>query len=103
MAAARYWGLSQQAYYKKADVWPLSPSGEILVVLMIEDTQAIHNLQTILKQVPGIGVLLIGEGDLTQQLGAPRQYEHPELLKLMAHVLDVAQPVNDPVPHPPLA
>ena len=24
MAAARYWGLSQQAYYRKADVWPLA-------------------------------------------------------------------------------
>ena len=27
--AARYWGLSQQDYYKKADVWPLDPEGEI--------------------------------------------------------------------------
>jgi len=25
--AARYWGLGQQDYYKKADVWPLSPEG----------------------------------------------------------------------------
>ena len=32
MAAARYWGLSQQEYYRKADVWPLAPHGEILVV-----------------------------------------------------------------------
>jgi 4-hydroxy-2-oxoheptanedioate aldolase len=100
MAAARYWGLSQQAYYKKADVWPLNPTGEILVVLMIEDTQAIHNLETILKQVPGIGVLLIGEGDLTQELGVPRQYDHPELLKLMAHVLEVGTAFNIPVGHP---
>jgi len=39
VAAARYWGLTQQEYYRKADVWPLNPQGEILVVLMIEDTQ----------------------------------------------------------------
>ena len=31
-AAARYWGLSQQDYYKKADVWPLNPEGEIFCV-----------------------------------------------------------------------
>jgi 4-hydroxy-2-oxoheptanedioate aldolase len=31
--AARYWGLTQQEYYKRADVWPLAPEGEILVVI----------------------------------------------------------------------
>ena len=31
-----------------------------------------------LEQVPGIGVVLIGEGDLSQDLGFPRQYEHPD-------------------------
>ena len=30
-AAARYWGLTQQEYYKKADVWPLNKEGEIFV------------------------------------------------------------------------
>ncbi len=100
MAAARYWGLSQQDYYKKADVWPMVPDGEILVVLMIEDTVAIQNIETILKQVPGIGVLLLGEGDLTQELGCPRQYDNPELLRLMAHVLEVGKAYNVPVGHP---
>jgi 4-hydroxy-2-oxoheptanedioate aldolase len=100
MAAARYWGLPQQEYYKKADVWPLAPDGEILVVLMIEDTTAINNLETILKEVPGIGVLLIGEGDLTQELGCPRQYDNPELLQLMDHVLKLGKAFNVPVGHP---
>jgi 4-hydroxy-2-oxoheptanedioate aldolase len=100
MAAARYWGLGQQEYYRKADVWPLAPDGEILVVLMIEDTTAIHNLENIVKQVPGIGVLLIGEGDLTQELGCPRQYDNPELLRLMAHVLEVGKAFNIAVGHP---
>src|SRR5690606_5513302 len=100
MAAARYWGLSQQAYYKKADVWPLVPEGEVLVVLMIEDVSAIHNLEEILKRVPGIGVLLIGEGDLTQELGCPREYDNPELLRLMSHVLEVGKAFDIPVGHP---
>jgi 4-hydroxy-2-oxoheptanedioate aldolase len=26
--AARYWGLSQQEYYARADVWPLAPQGK---------------------------------------------------------------------------
>src|SRR5690606_12215034 len=78
-AAMRYWGVSQQDYYRKADVWPLAPDGEILVILMIEDTAGMSNLRDMLKEVPGIGAILIGEGDLSQELGIPRQYDHPEL------------------------
>jgi 4-hydroxy-2-oxoheptanedioate aldolase len=100
MAAARYWGLSQQAYYKKADVWPLNPEGEILVILMIEDTKAIDTLETIVKQVPGIGVLLIGEGDLSQELGFPRQYEHPQVLDAMAHIVKTCRENKVAVGHP---
>lgn len=100
MPAARYWGVSQQEYYRKADVWPLAPDGEVLVVLMIEDTRAIDNLESIVKQVPGIGVLLIGEGDLTQELGCPRQYDNPELLRMMDHVLEVGKAYDIPVGHP---
>jgi 4-hydroxy-2-oxoheptanedioate aldolase len=100
MPAARYWGLSQQAYYRKADVWPLAPDGEILVVLMIEDTSAVENLEEMLKHVPGIGVLLVGEGDLTQELGCPRQYDDPELLRLMKHVREVGKAYGVPVGHP---
>ena len=51
---------------------------------MMEDTRGIESLDTILKKVPGIGAILIGEGDLSQELGYPRQYEHPEVLKWMA-------------------
>ena len=75
--AARYWGLTQQEYYRRADVWPLSPEGEILVVIMCEDVTGIDNLPRILKEVPGIGVVLSGEGDLSQNLGYPRQPDHP--------------------------
>ncbi|MGH6975263.1 MAG: HpcH/HpaI aldolase family protein [Stellaceae bacterium] len=99
-AAARYWGLTQQEYYSRADVWPLNPKGEIFVILMIEDTEGIRNLDAILAQVPGIGAILIGEGDLSQELGVPRQYEHPEVLKYMAQVLAVGKKHNVPIGHP---
>jgi 4-hydroxy-2-oxoheptanedioate aldolase len=100
MPAARYWGVSQQEYYKRADVWPLAPQGEVLSILMIEDTQAVENIERIVKEVPGIGVLLIGEGDLTQELGCPRQYDSPELLRRMAHVLEIGKAYDIPVGHP---
>ncbi len=100
MAAARYWGLSQQAYYKKADVWPLVPDGEILVGLMIESVAGVNNLESMLREVRGIGLLLIGEGDLTQELGCPRDYDNPELLRLMNHVLEVGKGFGVAVGHP---
>ena len=98
--ACRFWGLTNAEYYPRADVWPLDPAGEILVFLMIEDVKGISNLCDILRQVPGIGGILIGEGDLSQELGHPRQYEHPEVLEKMAEVLAICGEAGVPVGHP---
>ena len=98
--AARYWGLTQQEYYKKAGVWPLDPEGEVLCMLMIEDTLGIENLDDILTKVPGIGLILIGEGDLSQELGLPRQYEHPTVLDAMKHIVDTCKKHKVAVGHP---
>ena len=98
--AARYWGLSQQEYYSRADVWPIAPQGEILVVIQCEDTRAIDNLPQILKEVPGIGVVLIGEGDLSQELGHPRDYDHPVVAEAINNILRICKEHNVPCGHP---
>jgi 4-hydroxy-2-oxoheptanedioate aldolase len=98
--AARYWGLTQQEYYTRADVWPLNPKGEVLVIIQIEDTAGVKNLGDMLKQVPGIGAVLIGEGDLSQELGYPRQYEHPVVLEHMAQIVATCKEHNVVVGHP---
>ena len=98
--AVRYWGLSQQDYYRKADVWPLAPDGEIFVILMIEDTAGIESLADMLDDVPGIGAVLIGEGDLSQELGFPRQYDHPEVRDAMAKIVDTCRSRDVVVGHP---
>ncbi len=98
--ACRYWGLTQQEYYDKADVWPLAPDGEILVIIQIEDTVGIQNLPDMLKNVPGIGVILIGEGDLGQELGYPRQYEHPLLREHIAEIVAICKEHDVVVGHP---
>ena len=98
--AVRYWGLSQQDYYRKADVWPLAPDGEIFVILMIEDIAGIESLADMLDEVPGIGAVLIGEGDLSQELGFPRQYDHPEVRDAMARIVDTCKSRNVVVGHP---
>ncbi|MQY19666.1 HpcH/HpaI aldolase family protein [Nocardia macrotermitis] len=99
-AAARYWGVSTTEYYAKADVWPLDPDGEILVVIQIEDQLGIENLPAILEQVPGIGLILIGEGDLSQELGIPRQLDHPLLVEARRRIVRICHDHGVVVGHP---
>ena len=99
-AALRYWGVTQEQYYERADVWPLDPRGEIFVILMMEDTRGIENLSDILTKVPGIGAILIGEGDLSQELGHPRDYDHPLVVEWMNRVVTTCKVHNVPVGHP---
>jgi len=98
--AARYWGLSQPDYYKRADVWPLAPQGEILAIIQCEEVRAIENLPRILREVKGIGVVLIGEGDLSQELGHPREYEHPVVAEAINRILKICQEHGVPCGHP---
>lgn len=98
--AARYWGVPVGEYYERADVWPLAPAGEVLVALMIESVLAIENLDAILEQVPGIGLVLVGEGDLSQELGVPRQFEHPTVREHRDRVVDSCKRHGVAVGHP---
>jgi len=98
--AARYWGITQPEYYGRADVWPLNPKGEVLVVIMCEELQAIKNLPRMLKEVPGIGVVLVGEGDLSQEMGHPRQYDHPSVAAAIDEILATCKEHNVACGHP---
>ena len=98
-SAARYWGIDLQDYYAHADVWPLAPNGEIMTVMMIESVEAVENVREILE-VPGVGAVMIGEGDLSQNLGFPRQYEHPVVVEAKMKVLAAAKAAGVPIAHP---
>jgi 4-hydroxy-2-oxoheptanedioate aldolase len=98
--AIRYWGVTPEDYYARADVWPLAPQGEILCVIMIEDLAGIANLPDMLREVPGIGAVLIGAGDLSQELGVPRQIAHPAVREAMAEIVAICRKAGVPVGHP---
>jgi len=98
--APSYWGLTQAQYYGRADVWPLNPQGEILVGIMCEEVRAIKALPDMLSKVPGIGLVLIGEGDLSQDLGFPRQYDHPAVVSAIRDILEICKSHNVPCGHP---
>lgn len=66
--APRTWGLSVLDYIEVADVWPLNPRGELIVLPMIENAEGVRNVRAILE-VPGVGGVLVGPNDLSMGLG----------------------------------
>jgi 2-keto-3-deoxy-L-rhamnonate aldolase RhmA len=61
--APAYWGMSEKEYKAKADLWPLSPNGELTNWTIVESKEGLAHLREI-AAVPGIGVLWPGAGTL---------------------------------------
>jgi 4-hydroxy-2-oxoheptanedioate aldolase len=66
--AAKIWGVSDEEYLKKADVWPLNPEGEIMLGIKIEDRHALENAAQSLM-VPGIAFAEHGPRDMGLSYG----------------------------------
>jgi len=79
---------------------PWRPMGKSWRSSNVKRCGAIENLPRILREVPGIGVVLIGEGDLSQELGHPREYEHPVVAEAIERILKICQEHNVPCGHP---
>lgn len=62
-SASAFWGVSEQEYRRKADVWPLNPAGELINWVVIESKEGLKNVRDI-AAVKGIGVLWPGSGTL---------------------------------------
>ena len=75
LPGAWFWGLTPAEYARRADVWPLSANGDLLLFLQIETVEGVKNADEILS-VPGIGVLFVGPNDLAYSLGVPQG--HPD-------------------------
>jgi 4-hydroxy-2-oxoheptanedioate aldolase len=61
--APAYWGMSEQQYKQKADLWPLNPDGELLNWTIVESREGLAHVREI-AAVKGIGVLWPGAGTL---------------------------------------
>lgn len=62
-AAPAHWGMTEQAYREKADLWPVNPNGELVNWTIVESLEGLENIREI-AAVPGIGVLFPGAGTL---------------------------------------
>ena len=61
--APAYWGISEQEYRTKADLWPLNPQGELVNWSIVESKAGLAKVREI-AAVKGIGVLFPGAGTL---------------------------------------
>jgi len=87
--AADYWGLSLTEYYDCADLWPLNPDGEILLMGICETVAGVRALPDILKRVKGIGAIWAGQGDLSVSMGLRGDSAHPDVEKEVHNILKI--------------
>jgi 4-hydroxy-2-oxoheptanedioate aldolase len=79
--AADYSSLPAEQYFEQA--------GQVLVVIQLEGTEAIKNIDGILE-VDGIDIIFIGPYDLSQSMGLPGRTDHPDVIRAMRKIVDKA-------------
>jgi 4-hydroxy-2-oxoheptanedioate aldolase len=89
--APYYWGLTPQEYCDAADVWPLDPDGELLLMGIVENVRGITNLPDILRQVKGIGAIWAGPGDLSVSMGLRGNATHPDVEAALLRILAICK------------
>lgn len=94
--APRYWGLTAQEYYDAADLWPLDPDGNMLLMGIVEEPEGVDNLPDILRQEKGIGAIWAGPGDMSVAMGHRGNSAHPDVQANLLRILDACQNAGVP-------
>ena len=94
--APRYWGLTAQEYYDAADLWPLDPDGNMLLMGIVEEPEGVDNLSDILRQEKGIGAIWAGPGDMSVAMGHRGNSAHPDVQANLLRILEACQNAGVP-------
>ena len=94
--APRYWGLTPQDYFDMADLWPLDPDGELLLMAIIEDAEGVKNIRDILREVKGIGAIWMEHFDHALSLGARMGEPFPPQEEALLKVLEACKEFDVP-------
>lgn len=81
----RGWGpyyASKRFNTKTVEEYTANANKEIMVELLVEDFEALKNLEEMAK-VPGVDMIALGQGDLAVDMGYGHDPEHPEVEKVM--------------------
>lgn len=74
---------------KKTEDYIEKRNENTLFIPMIESVPGIENLDKICS-IPGVHAVFVGPGDLTTNMGIPREYDSPELIAAVQKVIDTA-------------
>ena len=88
LARAQGYGVSFNEYLK----WQIN---EPIVIVQIEHTNAIDNLEDILS-TPGVDGFIIGPYDLSCSMGIPGQFENDKFIEMMKFILETGKNLNCP-------
>ena len=94
--APRYWGLTPAEYYDAADLWPLDPGGNMLLMGIIEEPEGVKNIRDILREVKGIGAIWAGPGDMSVAMGHRGNAGHPDVQENLLKILDACKEFGVP-------
>lgn len=64
-------------------------NSDTVFIPMIESVPAVENLDGICS-IPGVDAVFIGPGDLTANMGIPREYDNPELVAMIREIIQTA-------------
>jgi len=95
------WGLGEEDYRARADLWPLDRSGKLVAMLQIESLAGIEHLDEILD-VPGITVIFLGPTDLAASAGEEGP-DAPRVEALVQEVLEACLARDVPCGYPIVA
>ena len=90
--AAQIWGLEENDYLSKADVWPLNPEGELMLGIKAENRRALERVEESVA-VPGLTFAEWGSGDMCMSFMhriKPRPYP-PDLQAAKNRVWDACR------------
>ena len=92
----RSFGLARaQGYGAKFDDYLAWQRDNSLVIVQIEHIDAVNCLDSILS-VDGVDAYFVGPYDLSGSLGVPGQFDHPEFLKAMDRIPEIAKKCEIP-------
>lgn len=81
--ATRFWGVGGGDYLAKADLWPLDPDGELLVMIQIENQLGVANVEEIAR-VPGVSMLMAAPSDLGMAYGGDGEAAERAIQRILA-------------------
>jgi len=94
--ASRYWGLTPQEYYDAADLWPLDPDGNVLLIGIVEEAEGVKNIRDIVRQARGIGAIWAGSGDMSVSMGLRGNAGHSAVQENVLRVLAACKEFDVP-------